>query len=107
MLYGDGRVRGQRDFLLEGVLVLRQFFFFLGGVFLGFLGVLGLLGVLGVLGLLSLLSLLGLLIILLGLLGSFLEPLVHLLQEGRVVVEHLHVQRTVHVHVAVVGDGVA
>ena len=108
-------VRLERHLLLEGILVARQ----LGGIRLtaaGFLiAVLRVLAILTVLG--SLLGfLLGGFLLFCLLLGSglllrlgyrLLEALVHLLEEGEVVVERLHVEVAVDVQLAVVRYGVA
>ena len=91
MRHDEGRVRQERQLLLEGILILRQrsLSLVLGGVFdsttLGSLRFLGLLRGLG---------------------DSLTEAFIDFFEEREVVVERLHVEVAVDVQLTIVGDGV-
>ena len=103
MLHSQGSIGCQGDFLLESILVLGQCLGLLGIVLGGFLCLGGFVG-LGLVG--RFLFVLG--VFLFRLLGRcFLEAVVDLLEEWRMVVERLQIQGAVDVDVAVVGDDVA
>ncbi len=88
MVDDDGRVSHQRDLLLPGILVLRQYFL----LFLLLLGILVLFRfrffvVIGALRL--------------------LKPVVCFLEERYVVIECLHVEVTIDIQLSVVGNGIS
>ena len=101
-------VRTQGQLLLEGVLVLGQGFFVLGR-FGWVLRVVRLTSIASFTSITSFTRLTGLFVFggLLGVFGdSLLETVVGFLQEGEMIIERLHVQRTIDVELAAVGDGV-
>ena len=104
---GERRVRTQRQLLLEGVLVFGKSFLVLCRT-VGFVGVVRLVRVVGFLGVGSLFVFFVLArLLVLRLLGyRLLETIVGFLQEGEMVVERFHIQRTVDVQLTVVGNGV-
>ena len=108
---GERRVSTQRQLLLEGILVFGKSLFILCRS-IGLFRIIRLVGVVGVIGVVRLLGVgslfvLGSLFILFGILGyCLLETIVGFLQEGEMVVERFHIQRTVDVQLTVVGNGV-
>ena len=102
---GERRVSTQRQLFLEGVLVFGKSLFILCRP-VGLAGVVRLVGLVRLLGVGGL-FVLSSLFILFGILGyCLLETIVGFLQEGEMVVERFHIQRTVDVQLTVVGNGV-